>query len=196
MSTTPMPRQGVGLGTWLLSGARRLGRDLRTHPEARIAAAIVVLIWSLAAVRLFVHHTPVLPVLFNWTESLPYKVALVDYRARGLERGDFIVYAFDGPAAGTTHPGLRHQPFFKRIAGVPGDTITVRQRDVFVNDTFVGRAKTHTFDRRALDPIEPIVIPEGHFYVQGVGVDSFDSRYAQSGLVRALDVKTRVIPLI
>ena len=60
----------------------------------------------------------------------------------------------------------------------------------------VGRAKTHTFDRRPLDPIAPTVIPPGHVYVQGTSADSFDSRYRSSGLVSTADVVARVRPLL
>ncbi|HQR76548.1 MAG TPA: S26 family signal peptidase, partial [Burkholderiaceae bacterium] len=76
------------------------------------------------------------------------------------------------------------------------DVVTVRGREVFVNGEPVGLAKTHTFDRRPLEPIGPTVIPPGHLYVQGTSPDSFDSRYSMSGLVRVQDVKSRVIPLL
>ena len=112
-----------------------------------------------------------------------------------LARGDLIVYAFDGEAAERDYPGLKRQPFFKRIAGVAGDVVTVDGRDVFINGQHVGRAKTHTFDRRPLDPIAPTVIPPGHVYVQGSSADSFDSRYRSSGLVRAEQVLGTVVPL-
>ena len=68
--------------------------------------------------------------------------------------------------------------------------------EVFVNGEPVGLAKTHTFDRRPLEPIDPTVIPAGHLYVQGTSPDSFDSRYSLAGLVRVQDVKSRVIPLL
>lgn len=174
-------------------GARLLRGDLRRR---WYLVAILALIWVLASMRLFVHHTPVVPVLVNWTPSLPYRIVYVDYFDRVLSRGDLIVYSFEGQAAERDYPGLRHQPFFKRVAGLPGDAVTVRDREVFVNGRPVGRAKTHTFDRRPLEPIESIVIPQGFLYVKGTSPDSFDSRYRSSGLVRHADVKAKVRPLI
>lgn len=182
----------IGLGPWLLHGIRQVLRDSRRH---WFICALVAAIWVLALIRLFAHHLPVLPLLFNWTPSLPFKVVLVDYRSSAIGRGDLVVYAFEGPAGQLAYPGLRHQALFKRVAGVAGDVVTVQGRDVYVNGVPVGRAKTHAFDRRALDPIVPTVIPAGHLYVQGTGPDSFDSRYTLSGLVRVQDVKSRVIPL-
>jgi conjugal transfer pilin signal peptidase TrbI len=78
---------------------------------------------------------------------------VVDHGPMPLARGDLIVYAFDGEAAERDYPGLKRQPFFKRIVGVAGDVVTVDGRDVFINGLHVGRAKTHTFDRRPLEPI-------------------------------------------
>jgi conjugal transfer pilin signal peptidase TrbI len=178
---------------WIFAGARLLRSDLRRH---WFWFALVALIWSLAAMRLFVHHTPLLPVLFNWTASLPYRIVYVDYYDRSLSRGDLIVYSFEGEAGARDYPGHRHQPFFKRVVGLPGDLVTVREREVFVNGQSVGHAKTHTFDRRPLQPIEATVIPAGFLYVQGTSPDSFDSRYSSTGLVRQTDSKAKVRPIL
>lgn len=185
----PLLRRALGLlprsvaGTWHL---------VRRH---WISMLPVFVIWSLAFARVFVDPTPHLPLLFNWTPSLPYKLMLVQYgRRQTLQRGDFIVYAFDG-AAQRLYPGLRAQPFFKQIRGVPGDRVTAIGRQVFVNGLSVGLAKTATFDHRPLAPIGDTVIPPGYYYVQGTHPDSFDSRYRESGLVRADQVIGKVLPL-
>jgi conjugal transfer pilin signal peptidase TrbI len=39
----------------------------------------IVAIWSLAYVRLFIDATPRVPILFNWTPSLPYRVAWLQH---------------------------------------------------------------------------------------------------------------------
>ncbi len=158
----------------------------------------VFAIWALAYVRLFLDPTPRLPIVFNWTPSLPYRVA---YRVTWtqsapptLHRGDYILFAFAGDAQ-QHYPGLRGQPFFKMVRGLPGDTITVQDRMVLINGESVGHAKAQTFDHRGLDPIQPTVIPPGSYYVQGSSPDSFDSRYRSSGLVRAEQVMGLVRPL-
>lgn len=154
----------------------------------------ILAIWVLAFIRAFVDPTPRLPVLFNWTGSLPFHVALVRYAAHPLERGDYVVFAFAGEAQ-QAYPGLRGQPFFKRVRGLPGDVINVDGRTVAINGDVIGIAKTHTFDRRALEPVAATVIPSGHYFMQGTGADSFDSRYRDSGLVRADQILATVIPL-
>ena len=155
---------------------------------------VLAVIWLTALLRVLVDPTPWLPILFNVTPSLPFKVVLVDYSARPLGRGDYVVYAFEG-AAVLHYPGIRHQPLFKQVVGMPGDSVTVQQRHVYVNGRDVGTAKTHTYDRLPLAPIAPTVIPPGYVYVAGQSPDSFDSRYAISGLVALHQIRQRVNPL-
>ena len=81
------------------------------------------------------------------------------------------------------------------MRGLPGDTVTVADRQVAVNGENVGIAKAHAYDHRPLAPIAPTIIPPGHYYVQGTSPDSFDSRYRDSGLVRAEQVIGVVVPL-
>lgn len=169
--------------------------DFLRHVRARWVLYVPIFaVWGFAYTRVFIDQTPRVPVLFNWTPSLPYRVVLVRYGARALQRGDYIVFAFAGEAT-DTYPGLSGQPFFKIVRGLPGDTVTVSGRAVAVNGQDVGAAKGHAFDRRPLEPIAPTVIPPGHYYVQGTSADSFDSRYRASGLVRAEQVLGTVVPL-
>ncbi|MDR0701481.1 MAG: conjugative transfer signal peptidase TraF [Azoarcus sp.] len=151
-------------------------------------------IWALAYLRLFVDPVPRLPLLFNWTPSLPYRIAFLHPARMPLQRGQTIVYAFAGEAQ-VDYPGLLGQPFFKVVRGLPGDIVTVRERTVFINGEEAGFAKTHTFDHRPLTPIAPMSIPPGHYYVQGTDRNSFDSRYRESGLVRASQIIGIVKPL-
>ena len=154
----------------------------------------IIAIWSLAYVRLFIDATPRIPLLFNWTPSLPYRIAWLVHGPHPLRRGDFIVFSFDGEAQ-ARYPGLRGQRFCTIVRGVPGEAVTVAGRHVAINGEEVGVAKMQAYDHSPLDPITPTVIPPGHHYVQGTSPDSFDSRYHDSGLVRAEQVVGVVVPL-
>lgn len=190
---TPKFLTGSVANKW--SGLRYHTAEFLRHVRRRWYLYLpVAAIWGLAYTRLYIDPTPHLPVLFNWTASLPYRLALVHYVPHRLERGDYIVFSFAGEAQ-ASYPGLRGQPFFKQVRGLPGDVVTVEERTVAVNGEVVGLAKPQAFDRRPLEPIVPTVIPPGHYYVQGTGPDSFDSRYRSSGLVRADQVIATVTPL-
>lgn len=175
----------------IADGARGLRLDMHRRWYLYLP---VFAIWVLAYTRLFADPTPRLPLLFNWTASVPHRVALVRYGHGAPQRGDLIVYAFAGQMQ-ARHRGLRGQPFFKRVTGLPGDVVTVSGRAVFVNGQPVGSARTHTRERQPLTAIAPQVIPAGHYYVQGSSPDSFDSRYRESGLVRAEQVLGVVVPI-
>src|SRR5436305_2104123 len=106
--------------------------------------SLLVAACGLLAYDRFVFRPSQVIGIVDWTPSLPYRIVYVDYFDRTLSRGDLVVYSFEGQAAERDYPGLAHQPFFKRVMGLPGDAVTVRDREVFVNGRPVGRAKTHT----------------------------------------------------
>ena len=95
---------------------------LREHPWL---SAIVGLIWLLVVMRVLFWHTPILPIMFNWSDSLPFNVVVVDSLRGPYHRGDLIVFAFRGPAVAAGRPGLNGQALLKYVAGVAGDAITV-----------------------------------------------------------------------
>ncbi|MCL1961832.1 MAG: conjugative transfer signal peptidase TraF [Desulfovibrionaceae bacterium] len=178
-----------------LARLRRFALESARHMRRRWYAYLPVLaIWALAYLRLFIDATPRVPVLFNWTPSLPYKVAVLRPARAPLRRGDFIVYAFAGEGV-RAYPGLAGQPFFKIVRGLPGDMVSVTGRDIRINGESAGKAKTHAFDHRPLETIAPGVIPPDCYYVQGLSPDSFDSRYRESGLVRIEQVIGVVDPV-
>jgi conjugal transfer pilin signal peptidase TrbI len=167
------------LGTWL---ARRAAdqRALWNHLGGRWYAYLpIALVWLVAQ-----HY-----LLFNWTASLPYFVVWLRPSTNSFARGDLIVYRYDGDELMQLKKGQR---FFKRVAGIPGDRVTVADRRVLINGIDVGIAKQYTLDGHRLEPLSPGVIPAGYFYVQGTHEMSFDSRYRTSGLVHVSQIVGKV----
>jgi signal peptidase I len=92
------------------------------------------------------------------------------------QRGDIIVFVF---------PEDTSKDFIKRVVGVPGDTIEVRQKRVFLN----GRALEEKYVRyadgdridgfiRSRDNLPPVRVPPGKLFVMGDNRDrSYDSRF-------------------
>jgi conjugal transfer pilin signal peptidase TrbI len=117
----------------------------------------------------------------NWSSSLPYSVVWVDYGARPA-KGDLVIFRFDKePFTGERLQGLR---FLKRVAGLPGETVSVQDGHVHVSGHAMGHLKRATRVGESLHVIAPGPIPAGYFYAQSDSADSFDSRYAECGLVR------------
>ena len=78
--------------------------DFATHMRRRWYLYLPVFaIWTFAYTRLFIDPTPRVPVLFNWTGSLPYRVAWLQHGEHPLQRGEFVIFSFAGEAR-TAYP--------------------------------------------------------------------------------------------
>ena len=104
-------------------------------------------------------------------------------------RGDLVI--FEPPEAlGAT------APYLKTVLGMPGDRISVDiDGRVSLDGEPAGRAKPFALDDRALDPIAPVLIPPGHYYLHADQADSHDSRYAEIGLVPGERILGRAVAL-
>jgi len=112
-----------------------------------------------------------------------YPAAIRSYLPhRSIRHGDII--AFKSPTDGNI-------PFVKRVIGLPGDTIQVREKAVFVNgvqqdepykihvDSAVyGNDPWTPEELKVRDNYGPVTVPPGHYFVMGDNRDnSNDSRY-------------------
>ncbi len=123
------------------------------------------------------------------SESLPQSMFLIHLN-EPVRVGQFVAYR---PVPNEHFPA--GVIFTKLVVGVSGDQITVDDRVVSLNGIPVGWAKERSKKWKALDPIAPGTVPVDHIYVLGLHRDSFDSRYAASGLIAASQVVGRAYPL-
>ena len=104
------------------------------------------------------------------------------------ERSDVIVFVF---------PKDRCKDFIKRVAGIPGDEVTIRSKKVYINGELVDDAHAHFEDQEMTlganhvrDNFGPVKVPDGYVFVMGDNRDrSFDSRFW--GFVPIDDVRGR-----
>lgn len=149
----------------------RLGQEARALFRLPVRYGLATLIVAPMLVWAALHYR------VNVSASLPWSVARIEY-GRVPARGDYMIYRYRGDL-----PGLPSHTFFKRVAGVAGDTIRVVGRTVWVDDRLIGVAQAMTHAGIVLAPIAPGVIPQGYLFAQGDNPASFDSRYAEEGLV-------------
>ena len=92
------------------------------------------------------------------------------------ERGDVVVFVY---------PKDRCKDFIKRVVGVPGDEVVIRDKKVFINGEPVEDAHAH-FEEQGVflgaghvrDNFGPVKVPGDHVFVMGDNRDrSFDSRF-------------------
>jgi signal peptidase I len=105
---------------------------------------------------------------------------LVDKAASTFARGDLVVFEFP-PDAGKAHP----RDYIKRIVGLPGEVIEIRNKQLFVN----GRQleEPYSVHREAAtlaaasgprDFFGPVTVPDDSYFVLGDNRDrSYDSRF-------------------
>ena len=113
---------------------------------------------------------------------------------RQINRGDVVVFKF---------PEEPERDFIKRVVGLPGDTVEVRNRQVLINGTRVDEPYAHYlfpvgddeqggFDVRAR--YGPVTVPPDHYFMMGDNRDnSQDSRYW--GFLPAHYVKGRALTI-
>jgi signal peptidase I len=88
------------------------------------------------------------------------------------ERGDIMVFKF---------PEDESKDFIKRVIGLPGETLEVRNKVVYINgqpidEPYVRHTKADTLPIR--DNFGPVVIPEGRYFMMGDNREgSYDSRW-------------------
>jgi signal peptidase I len=98
---------------------------------------------------------------------------------REIRRGDIVVFKF---------PEDPERDFIKRVIGLPGDTVELRSREVFINGQKAAEPYAHylfpvgegqestSFDVR--ERYGPVTVPDGHYFMMGDNRDnSQDSRY-------------------
>ncbi len=75
----------------------------------------------------------------------------------------------------------------KRVIGLPGETITIKEGNVYINDKMLDQSFTK--DGYTDGDIENLKIPEGELFVMGDNrLVSIDSRLAEVGCVKIDDV--------
>ncbi len=119
----------------------------------------------------------------NDSESMPDKLYFLD-KTKAPHKGDVTMFF--------TARDAKYFPYsklIKRIEGVAGDVITVKDRAVFINGKSVGSAMPYTtYGHYPLYCIKPGVIPKGYVYLAAPHPQSYDSRYASLGLRKTTEL--------
>jgi len=173
-------------GVGVAKGALPRTGKLAEYGEALVVAILLAIAIRGAVVQAFkIPSGSMLPTLqigdhllvakFLYGVRIPYTDTRV-LRIRGPKRGDIVVFAY---------PVDDSKDFIKRVIGVPGDRVEVRDKKVFVNGdpiedpwgVHVDRATLPGgFERR--DNFGPVEVPPGQFFVMGDNRDrSYDSRF-------------------
>ncbi|CUI18204.1 Type IV conjugative transfer system signal peptidase TraF (plasmid) [Candidatus Protochlamydia naegleriophila] len=121
----------------------------------------------------------------NTSESLPFYF-FTSSKIEHIQRDMYVTIR---------HP-LSKSKLAKQIVGIPGDLICIENGMVHVAGKVYGEILTHSRSGSIMTPIKEGFIPEGYFFVYAMHPQSFDSRYAEFGLVQLNQLVEELCPLL
>ena len=129
----------------------------------------------------------------NISDSLPFKLFLVDKRQSSIDNivdGDYIQFK----NSNTRYYGGKN--ITKRVLAIGGDVIEVNQYQepieniqatIKFNDVILN-VKNYTAKGTKINTNSISPIPNKRYFVYGIHKDSFDSRYAEFGLINKEEI--------
>jgi signal peptidase I len=143
----------------------------REYAESLVIAVLLALAIRAFVVQAFVIPSgSMLPTLRIGDYLLVNKLV---YLLRPIRRGDIVVFRF---------PQDETRDFIKRVVGLPGETLEIRDRQVFIDgkplqEPYAVYSEFPPLGSPLPYHLGPIVIPPGHLFMMGDNRDnSLDSR--------------------
>ena len=143
-----------------------------------VALVIAITVRSLILQQFYISGPSMETTMFQDNRVLVNKLS---YRLHDIYRGDVVVFdrvTVDGEV-------VQHDDLIKRVIGLSGETISIKDCQVFINGKLLPEpylndydlAQSSVDDRCRVPLMEETLIPENHLFVMGDNrPQSFDSR--------------------
>lgn len=147
-----------------------------------VALVAALLIVKFVGQRTQVDGRSMEPTLYDSQNLILDKIS---YRFSDPERFDIIVFPFTAEG--------RDEHFIKRIIGLPGETVQIKDGYVYINDE---KLETDIYGKEVMDYAgraeEPITLGEDEYFVLGDNRNnSRDSRFEEVGNIQLDDITGR-----
>ena len=162
---------------------RRKKSVWREYAEALIVALVLALIIRTFVVQAFkIPSESMLQTLqvgdhllaskFAYGLKIPFTDRYL-YQGADPQRGDIVIFRY---------PNDPSIDYIKRIIGVPGDVIEIRDKQLYRNGQPVRESYIRNTDPGGIEPVRdnyaPVTVPDGKYFVMGDNRDnSLDSRF-------------------
>lgn len=151
----------------------------------QILSFMIVFFFSLACAVLVIKfvaysaYTPTESMYSTLQTKDKFVISRIEYMNKDPQRGDII--SFNSTQVSKDEPQL-----IKRIIGLPGDTIEIKQGNVYVNGTLL---KENYALKDKFTSQTKYVVPENCYFVMGDNrANSYDSRYWEDPYVKRSDI--------
>ncbi|MDR7865423.1 MAG: signal peptidase I [Sporomusaceae bacterium] len=157
-----------------------LGEEIKDWVISILIAVVLAFFIRYFIVELYMVEGPSMrPTLVNGERLVVNKFL---YRFKTPERGEIVVFRY---------PRDPSRDFIKRVIGVPGDTIEIKEGRVFLN----GQLQNETYIlEKTRGSFAMVTVPAGHIFVMGDNRNnSEDSRFRDVGFVSNELIKGKAV---
>ena len=131
-------------------------------------------------------------LFLNETDSNPYTL-FIGSKMRYVKKNIYIA-AF--PDVEIVKCALKGRAVIKKIKGMPGDEIHVEGNEVFLEGEYVGSIEESKNPNLFLSSLKETCIPDDSYFLSSDNtLSSFDSRYAEFGLVKKENIRYQLWPI-
>jgi signal peptidase I len=148
----------------------QLGTEIRDWViSIAVAVALAMFIRTFVVELYLVDGPSMMPTLEHQQRLVVNKFI---YRMRAPERGEILIFQY---------PRDKSRDFIKRVIAIPGDTIEIKDHNVYVNGEL--QNEDYILAKSRMD-YPKTTIPDGHVFVMGDNRNnSEDSRFPDVGFV-------------
>lgn len=145
--------------------------SLRLLRDIILILAVFVLFGVFIAQPVVVEGTSMIPQLENGERLIVNKLVYYNFKSVDwghLKRGDIVVFWY---------PDDPEESFVKRIIGLPGEVVEVRDGKVLINDKPINEPYLTQLEIKEMQDFEPVLVDKHYYFVMGDNRgDSSDSR--------------------